>query len=195
MTGGSSEATPIGVLALQGGYEAHEKTLHAIGCSTRQVRSPADLEGLAGLVFPGGESSTMLKLIAWNHLWEPLDAFVRAGHPVLATCAGLILSARAVSHPEQASFGWLDIDVARNGWGRQNESFEASDDAKNLRCVFIRAPRITRVGADVDVVATFSGEPIAVRTANLIGATFHPELADEPALHRALFAPFARVTG
>ena len=188
MVAGSSLG-PVGVLALQGGYEAHEKTLHAIGLGTRRVRSPADLEGLAGLVFPGGESSTMLKLIAWNHLWEPLDAFVRAGHPVLATCAGLILAARGVSHPEQASFGWLDIDVARNGWGRQNESFEATDDAGKLRCVFIRAPRITRVGTGVEVIAAFQGEPIAVRVGNVIGASFHPELADEAGLHRALFAP------
>ena len=181
----------VGVLALQGGFEAHEKTLVGLGCTTRRVRTPADLEGLAGLVFPGGESSTMLKLIGWNALWEPLDRFVRAGHPVLATCAGLILSARAVTNPAQPSFGWLDIDVARNGWGRQNESFEALDDAGALRCVFIRAPRITRVGEGVAVIATVDGEAVAVRAGNIIGATFHPELADEPGLHRRLFAPDA----
>ena len=184
-------AGPVGVLALQGGFEAHDKTLVGLGCATRRVRTSADLEGLAGLVFPGGESSTMLKLIDWNALWEPLDRFVRAGHPVLATCAGLILSAHGVSNPAQKSFGWLDIDVARNGWGRQNESFEALDDAGALRCVFIRAPRITRVGAGVEVISTIDGEPIAVRSGNIIGATFHPELADEPGLHRMLFASAA----
>ena len=178
----------IGVLALQGGYEAHERTLAGLGLAVRRVRGAADLEGLAGLVLPGGESSAMLKLIGWNHLWGPLDGFVRAGRPVLATCAGLILAARGVSHPTQESFGWLDIDVARNGWGRQNESFEALDDARRLRCVFIRAPRITRVGPGVEVLASLDGEPIAVRSGNLIGASFHPELADEASLHRALFA-------
>lgn len=183
-----SASGPVGVLALQGGFEAHEKTLVGIGCTTRRVRTPADLEGLAGLVFPGGESSTMLKLIAWNDLWGPLDAFVRAGNPVLATCAGLILSARGVSNPEQKAFGWLDIDVTRNGWGRQNESFESLDDAGVLRCVFIRAPRITRVGEGVAVVATIDGEPVAVRSGNIVGATFHPELADEAGLHRLIFA-------
>jgi len=177
----------IGVLALQGGYEAHEHTLASIGLRARRVRVPADLEGLEGLVLPGGESSTMLKLIGWNGLWEPLDAAVKRGLPMLATCAGLILAARGVSQPAQASFGWLDVDVARNAWGRQNESFEADDDAGRMRCVFIRAPRITRVGKAVEVLATLAGEPIAVRSGAVIGASFHPELAHEPALHRMLF--------
>lgn len=178
---------PIGVLALQGGYEAHEKILAGLGHATRRVRVPADLDGLAGLVLPGGESSTMLKLVAWNGLEAPLDAFVRGGRPVLATCAGLILAARGVTGPAQRSFGWLDVDVARNAWGRQNESFEADDDAHQLHCVFIRAPRIQRVGPGVEVMATFDGEPIAVRQGAVLGASFHPELADEPGLHRAQF--------
>ena len=192
------EEAPIGVLALQGGYEAHEKTLASIGRRARRVRVPADLEGLGGLVLPGGESSTMLKLIGWNHLWEPLDAAVRgtgAGPtalPVLATCAGLILAATGVSQPAQTSFGWLDVDVARNAWGRQNESFEAQDDAGRMHCVFIRAPRITRRGPGVEVIATLAGEPIAVRQGSIIGASFHPELADEPLLHRMLFGEGTR---
>lgn len=177
----------IGVLALQGGYEAHERTLASIGLKARRVRVPGDLDGLEGLVLPGGESSAMLKLIAWNGLWEPLEQAVRRGLPVLATCAGLILAAKGVSLPAQASFGWLDIDVARNAWGRQNESFEADDDAGRLRCVFIRAPRITRVGPGVEVIATLRKEPIAVRQGAVIGASFHPELANEPTLHRMLF--------
>ncbi len=183
---------PVGVLALQGGYEAHEKTVQSLGWSTRRVKTPGDLDGLVGLVFPGGESSTMLKLIDWNGLWGPLDGFVRSGKPVLATCAGLILAAHGVANPTQQSFGWLDVDVSRNAWGRQNESFEAVDDAGGLRMVFIRAPRITRVGAGVEVVATYSGEPVAVRSAsgsgvNVLAATFHPELAGEVGLHRAAF--------
>lgn len=188
----TAAGSPIGVLALQGGYEAHEKTVQSLGWPTLRVRTPDDLEGLAGLVFPGGESSTMLKLIDWNGLWGPLDSFVRSGKPVLATCAGLILAARGVANPNQQSFGWLDVDVSRNAWGRQNESFEAVDDAGALRMVFIRAPRITRVGAGVEVIATWSGEPIAVRSAsgsglNVLAATFHPELAGEVGLHRASF--------
>jgi len=151
------------------------------------VRTPAELVGLDGLVLPGGESSTMLKLIDWNDLWEPLDAFVRRGRPVLATCAGLILAARTVSHPSQRSFGWLDLDVDRNGWGRQNESFEAQDDRGQLHCVFIRAPRITRVGPGVEILAALRGEPIAVRSGAVLGASFHPELAGEALLHRQLF--------
>jgi 5'-phosphate synthase pdxT subunit len=183
----NAAARPIGVLALQGGYAAHERALAGIGRRSRQVREARDLEGLDGLVLPGGESSAMLKLIAWNRLWQPLDDFVRAGRPVLATCAGLILAAKGVSHPAQESFGWLDVDVARNAWGRQNESFEAKDDSGRLRCVFIRAPRLTRVGPEVEVIARLEGEPIAVRAGSIIGASFHPELADETGLHEAIF--------
>lgn len=179
---------PIGVLALQGGFEAHQRIFEGLGCETRRVKTAADLEGLDGLVLPGGESSSMLKLIAFNDLWDPLDAFVTSGAPVLATCAGVILAAERVASPEQRSFGWLPVDVTRNGWGRQNESFEADDDRGRLHCVFIRAPRITRVGAGVEVIATLEGEPIAVRYRNLVGATFHPELADEHALHAMLLS-------
>lgn len=182
-------ARRIGVLALQGGYEAHERVLRELGRDVVRVKTPAGLEGLDGLVLPGGESSTMLKLIAWNGLEGPLDAFVRSGRPVFATCAGLILAATGVSHPEQRSFGWLDVDVSRNAWGRQNESFEAMDDAGRFRMVFIRAPRITRVGDEAEVVATYKGEAVAVRSKRLpvVAATFHPELAGEPGLHRLVF--------
>jgi 5'-phosphate synthase pdxT subunit len=190
----ATAAAPIGVLALQGGYEAHEKMLQGLGHTTRRVREPLDLQGLAGLVLPGGESSTMLKLLDWSGLAAPLDAAVKAGMPTLATCAGLILCARHVSGPEQPSFGWLDIDVARNAWGRQVDSFEAeadhaAGDAAPFRLVFIRAPRILRVGPDVTVVATFRGEPIAVRRGHVLGASFHPELSGDDRLHRLMFPP------
>ncbi|MFO0750733.1 MAG: pyridoxal 5'-phosphate synthase glutaminase subunit PdxT [Myxococcota bacterium] len=178
----------IGILALQGGYEAHHKTLVALGARTRFVKQPDDLAQLDGLVLPGGESSTMLKLLDWSGLWAPLDAFVRSGKPVLATCAGMILAATGVTGPAQKSFGWLDIDVVRNGWGRQVESFEARDDADSMALVFIRAPRITRVGPGVEVLATFKGEPIAVRQGAIVGASFHPELAGEARLHATLVA-------
>ncbi|MFT7581513.1 MAG: 5'-phosphate synthase pdxT subunit [Myxococcota bacterium] len=185
--GAAANDHPIGVLALQGGYAAHADILRTLGHTVREVRTPKGLDGLAGLVFPGGESSTMLKLIGFADLWAALDSFVRNGRPVLATCAGMILSATKVSGPAQESFGWLDVDVVRNGWGRQVHSFEARDDADTMDLVFIRAPRIVRVGADVDVVAQFEGEPIAVRQANVTAASFHPELCGETALHRAVF--------
>ncbi len=188
---------PVGVLALQGGFAAHEAILATIGLEARRVRRAADLDGLAGLVLPGGESSTMLKLLAWSGLEEPLDAAVKAGLPVFATCAGAILAARHVEHPAQRSFGWVDIDVARNAFGRQVHSFEAESDAvpgapadaPPFRLVFIRAPRILRVGDGVEVVAAWQGEPIAVRQGQVLVATFHPELAGDPRLHRLLFAP------
>jgi pyridoxal 5'-phosphate synthase pdxT subunit len=175
----------IGVLALQGGFEAHVRALREIGHETREVRVPRDLDGLAGLVLPGGESTTMLRLL--GELEGALDAFVRAGHPVLATCAGLILAARTVTDPAQRSFGWIDVAVARNAWGRQVDSFEARDDT-GAPLVFIRAPRITTRGRDVEVLATFEGEPILVRQANLYGATFHPELTADRRLHERVFS-------
>jgi 5'-phosphate synthase pdxT subunit len=174
----------IGVLALQGGYAAHVSALRQIGCETREVRTAHDLDGLEGLVLPGGESTTMLRLL--GGLETALDAFVRAGHPVFATCAGLILAARSVTDPAQRSFGWIDVAVARNGWGRQVQSFEATDDA-GAPLVFIRAPRITAHGRDVEILATFDGEPVLVRQANVYGATFHPELTSDRRLHQRVF--------
>jgi len=188
---------PIGVLALQGGFAAHEKIVLGLGRQARRVRFAKDLEGLSGLILPGGESSAMLKLLNWTGLYEPLNAAVRAGLPTFATCAGLILSATHVTYPEQGSFGWLDVDVSRNAWGRQVHSFEAESDevpggvegAGPFKLVFIRAPRIVRVGPAVEVVATWQGEPIAVRQGNVLAATFHPELAGDDRLHRLIFAP------
>ena len=177
----------IGVLALQGGYEAHARLLRGLGHAVREVRSAADLDGLDGLVLPGGESSTMLKLIGFSGLWAPLDAFVRAGRPLLATCAGMILAATGVSGPEQPSFGWLDVDVTRNGWGRQVHSFEARSDDGTLGLLFIRAPRLVRLGPEVAVLHRFAGEPIAVRQGAIVATSFHPELAGEPALHALTF--------
>ena len=180
-------SSAIGVLALQGGYEAHETALRELGHTVVRVRYAAQLPELAGLVFPGGESTTMLKIIAREGLREPLDQLVASGRPVLCTCAGLILAATAVSHPEQESFGWLDVSVARNGWGRQLDSFEAVADGTDIPLLFIRAPRITRVGAHVQVVHTFEGEPICVRQGAVTAATFHPELTPDRRLHRAVF--------
>lgn len=183
----------IGVLALQGGYAVHQKALSDLGLAHRQVRTPEDLEGLTGLILPGGESTTHLKLIDRFGLWAPLDAFARSGQPVLCTCAGLILAARTVTHPEQQSFGWLDVEVARNAWGRQVHSFEDVADqslpgeSTRLPLIFIRAPRITGVGR-AEVLLTLRGEPVLVRQGHVWGATFHPELTPDRRLHRRLFA-------
>ncbi len=176
----------IGVLALQGGFAAHRAALEALGHEVVLVRYADQLAGLDGLVLPGGESSTMLKILDREGLNEALDAFVRSGRPVLATCAGLILAAREVEGPAQRSFGWLDVTVRRNAWGRQLNSFEAVADGTDLPLVFIRAPRIEAVG-DVEVALTFRDEPILVRHGNVTGATFHPELTSDRRIHREVF--------
>jgi 5'-phosphate synthase pdxT subunit len=177
----------VGVLALQGGYHAHARMLEGLGHRTRLVRDGQALVDLDGLVLPGGESSTHLKLIDRFGLQAPLDRFIETGRPVLVTCAGLILAAREVSHPSQRSFGWLDISVRRNGWGRQLDSFEAVADGQENPLIFIRAPRIESVGPEVEVLLTFEGEPIMVRQGHVTGAAFHPELTRDPGLHRDVF--------
>ncbi|MBL8956632.1 MAG: pyridoxal 5'-phosphate synthase glutaminase subunit PdxT [Myxococcaceae bacterium] len=154
-----------GVLALQGGFQAH---LRALGPSALEVRTPEELARVDSLVLPGGESTTQGKLIELGGLKPALDGFVRSGKPVFATCAGLILCAR---------YGWLDVDVKRNAYGRQADSFEALDDSGTRRLVFIRAPRIERVGPGVEVLASFNGEPVLVRQKNVTAACYHPELA------------------
>lgn len=176
------------MLALQGGFEAHARLLARLGHEVALVRGAADLAGQDGLVLPGGESSTQLVLLARTGLWDPLDRFVRAGRPVLCTCAGLVLAARRVTGPSQRSFGWLGVEVARNAWGPQVDSFEARDDAGALPLVFIRAPRIVAVDRGTEVVATLRAEPILVRQGALWGAAFHPELTDDETVHREVFA-------
>lgn len=176
----------VGVLALQGAFAAHVSALERVGAVPVLVRSPVDLPGLDGLVLPGGESTVQLDLVDRFGLRAGLEAIVLGGKPVLATCAGLILAARAVTSPAQASFGWLDVEVARNAWGRQVHSFEAPSDA-GRGLVFIRAPRITSVGPWATVVDTYAGEPVLVRQGNVVGATFHPELGDDDDLHAELF--------
>lgn len=198
--GGSGEGrTPVatvGVLALQGGWAAHKAALADLGFAAAEVRTAEQLAAVDGLVLPGGESTTHLKLLDRFDLAGPLDTFVRAGRPVLATCAGLILSARAVE-PHQKSFGWLDVAVARNAWGRQVHSFEGDTDPlppggpfagqPPLHTLFIRAPRIVDVGPAAEVLATLDGEPIMVRQGAVIGAAFHPELTPDRRVHRLAF--------
>lgn len=153
-----------GVLAVQGGFQAH---LRSLGADAIEVRTPDELSRIDSLVLPGGESTTQHRLIELGGLREPLERFVRSGRPVLATCAGLILCAR---------YGWLDVTVTRNAYGRQVDSFEALDDSGTRKLIFIRAPRIDRVGPQVEVLATLKGSPVLVRQRNVTGACYHPEL-------------------
>ena len=176
----------IGILAVQGDFASHARALEAGGYTAVLVRDARDFDGLDGLVLPGGESTTQWKLIARHGLASALAAFVAGGKPILATCAGLILLAAAVRNPEQPSFGWLDVSVARNAWGRQVNSFEAAPDGGGDPMVFIRAPRIEAVGDGVEVLATFRGEPVLVRQGSIVAAAYHPELGS-PASYARLF--------
>ena len=178
----------IGVLALQGGFEAHAKALEEAGARAHRVRVPADLEGLDGLVIPGGESTTITLGVEREGLAEPLRDFVRSGRPVLGTCAGLIMLDR--DHLDM-----LDVRVKRNAFGRQLASFEAKLDWDDgpLDAVFIRAPWVEEVGAGVEVLAEVDGHPVAVRQGNILAVSFHPELTDERRLHRWLLE-HAKVT-
>ena len=184
----------IGVLALQGAYEAHAQTLRVLGATPKLVRVPEDLAGVAGLIMPGGESTTMLKFLERNGFFEVLQDFVKTT-PTFGTCAGAILLATQVEHPAQKSLGALDITVERNAYGRQIDSTilkaETSLPGGPLEMVFIRAPRITRVGPEVETLASREGFPVLVRSGHLLAATFHPELSDDTRIHK-LFLDLVR---
>ena len=180
----------IGVLALQGAFSEHLQTLAAIGVEGVPVRLPADLEGVAGLILPGGESTTMRRLIERWQLREPLLAVARSGAPVFGTCAGMIVLAREIAGGEPPILPVLDITVERNAFGRQLDSFEADLAVPVLgdqpvHGVFIRAPIVDRTGPDVDILARLDdGRIVAVRERNVIATAFHPELAGETRFHR-----------
>jgi pyridoxal 5'-phosphate synthase pdxT subunit len=174
----------VGVLALQGGFEAHAKILESLGACAREVRVPADLEGLDALIIPGGESTVMTLGIAREGLAEPLRELAEAGTPVLGTCAGMIML-------DRDHLGLLDIRTSRNAFGRQLHSFEADlplDGVEGgpVHAVFIRAPWVLERGPQVDVLGDVDGHPVAVREKNLLAVAFHPELAGEARLHRLL---------
>ncbi|MFO1076485.1 MAG: pyridoxal 5'-phosphate synthase glutaminase subunit PdxT [Planctomycetota bacterium] len=173
----------VGVLALQGDFAEHERALARLGLRTRQVRTAAALRGLAALVLPGGESTTMLKLLDVEGLFEPLGRALRSGMPVLATCAGMILLAERVENPPQHSYGLLPITVVRNGYGRQFHSgtFALESDVlpAGTTGTFIRAPRVTAVGAGVEVLARRAGDPVLLQKGPILAACFHPELQSE----------------
>lgn len=177
----------VGVLALQGDFAAHAAVLRGLGSPAVEVRHASQLDGLAGLVIPGGESTTLLNLLRDEPWFEALGGFRDAGGALLGTCAGAILLAREVV-PEQASLGFLDARIERNSYGRQLDSFEATLETRPplgapLRALFIRAPRFREIGAGVEVLAHHEGEAVAVRQGRVLAATFHPELTGDPALH------------
>lgn len=189
----------IGVLAIQGDFAAHARALERVGVRAAEVRRAVDLENIDGLIIPGGESTTMLKLIAEADLGRSITAFAREGKPVFGTCAGTILLAREVHNPRQDSLGLIDIDVERNAYGRQVDSFiaeaETTLEGGPLEAVFIRAPKIRRVGTSIDVLARIDSEPVFVRQGNVLAATFHPELAEDQRVHRLFAEMVARSKG
>ncbi len=182
-----------GVLALQGDFEAHGQALERLGAQAVYVRSAADLEGLDGLIIPGGESTTMLKLLRSEGLFEPLAEFGRR-KPVFGTCAGAILMASEVANPAQESLGLMDIGVERNAYGTQLESrvariepapeMAARTEPGMLEAVLIRAPAIRRVGPAARVLACYNGDPVLVEEGRHLAATFHPELTADSRVHR-----------
>jgi 5'-phosphate synthase pdxT subunit len=184
----------IGILALQGDFAAHQAAFSRLEVSTRQVRRVADLNGLSGLILPGGESSTFLKLLQSEGLWEPVANFSKA-HPVFGTCAGAILMADQVENPSQPCFGLIRMTVRRNAYGRQlSSSIRHAEAAKELNfgrkpgppleAVLIRAPIIAEIGPEVQVLATMDGQPVAVRQGHYLATTFHPELTADTRFHR-----------
>ncbi len=187
---------PVGLLTLQGDYEKHRQKFTALGVETMGVRRPAELDQVCALVIPGGESTTLTRLMDRVQLRQPLLDFA-VKNPVMGTCAGLIMMSAALVDEKfkdygVAPLGMLDCKVLRNGYGRQIDSFTApvaidvlDDSAEDFAAVFIRAPRIVEVGPKAEVVAVYEGEPVAVRQGHLLGLTFHPELTDDIRIHQA----------
>ena len=171
----------IGVLALQGGFEAHAKALARLDVDVREVRTPDDLDGLDGLVIPGGESTTIGLGVEREGLSQPLTDFIASGKPVLGTCAGMIML-------DRDHLGVLDIEVRRNAFGRQLASFETElmFEGAPLHAVFIRAPWVEKAGPEVEVLAEVDGHAVAVRQDNILAVAFHPELSGDLTLHRWL---------
>jgi len=180
----------IGILALQGAVEPHEKKLKHLGIESRLVKQSKDLIDLSGIILPGGESSTMLHLLKLKGLWDDLQTYVQE-KPCWGLCAGAILLAKEVTSPNQDSLKALDISITRNAYGRQNESFvsplvPSSDwiDQESIEGVFIRAPRINQIGPRVKSLFTFEGEPVMVQENRKLASTFHPELSEGTKLHQ-----------
>jgi 5'-phosphate synthase pdxT subunit len=182
-----ADGLKIGIFAVQGDYEAHARMLDRLGVAYKLVRTPEDIANVDALILPGGESTTMLKFLQEEKLEQPLRDLYARGGAFLATCAGAILMAREVKRPAQPSLGFADIVVERNGYGRQLSSEVRSGPSKlkdaDLEMVFIRAPIISEVGSNVEVLASDREHPVLLRQGRLLIATFHPELTDDTAVH------------
>lgn len=193
----SNNSSNIGVLALQGAFDVHAKRLTELGASAHLIRKPEELASLDGLVLPGGESTTFLKHLERAGFYDVLGGFVRS-KPVFGTCAGCILLAKEVSNPPQPSYGVLDIAVQRNAYGRQNDSIILNTPTTlpggPLEMVFIRAPRISRIGSGIEVLARRDDDPVLVRQGRILAATFHPELSEDRRVHQ-LFLDMVRANG
>ena len=185
-------SSAIAVLALQGDFEAHRRKLSELSMASFEAKRPEDLDAASGLIIPGGESTTLWKFFGWAPWGEAIEAFAASGRPILGTCAGAIVLAREVTNPVQKGLGLIDIAVERNAYGRQADSFvgevEAPELGGRIPAVFIRAPRIRRVGPSVETLATREGEPVLVRSRNVLAATFHPELTADRRVHALAFA-------
>jgi pyridoxal 5'-phosphate synthase pdxT subunit len=190
-----SDMAKIGIVAIQGDYQAHAQGLEQLGLGTTFVRNPADIDGVEGIILPGGESTTHLKVMKEEGLFDALRAFAQKGGALFGTCAGAILLARDVRRPQQESLGLLDVSILRNGYGRQLAS-DVRLGATRLRkepleMVFIRAPIIESVGGKVEVLAEDGGYPVLVRQANILASTFHPELTGDPFVHQYFLSMLA----
>jgi 5'-phosphate synthase pdxT subunit len=179
----------IGILALQGDFAMHAKMLDGLGASWKLVKHAADLDGVGGLIIPGGESTTMLKIFELEGVGAAIKEFAAKGKPIYGTCAGAILLAKEVLNPPQEKLGLIDIAIERNAYGRQIDSSIQAGDCPDLadhpvEMVFIRAPIIRRVGEGVRVLGRCGGLPVLVEQGNILAGTFHPELTDDPAVHR-----------
>jgi len=182
----ASQPLKVGVLALQGGFEAHLETLRRLGAEPREVRTPEEMEELDALVIPGGESTTIGKMIDSAELEPVLRAHHEAGRPILGTCAGMIVC-------DAEHLGFIDATARRNAFGRQLHSFEADLEVAGvgdepLRAVFIRAPWVERCGPGVEVLASYDGHPVAIRDGTVLACAFHPELTDDPRFHAIFMA-------
>ena len=185
------QRTRIGVLALQGAFAAHAERFAELGVAVREVRTPADLDGIAGLAMPGGESTTMSRLLVTSGLFDELKGRIADGLPVFGTCAGMILLASEVldGRPDQLSFGAIDLTVRRNGYGRQVDSFETDlvlstePDGPPFHAVFIRAPLVVAAGPEVEVLSEHDGHVVLARQGPVLVASFHPELTADARLH------------
>ena len=188
MTRPANKSPLVGVLALQGAFREHCRALEKAGAAAREVRRRRELEGLAGLVIPGGESTTIGKLMVSYHLLEPVRGLVAAGLPVFGTCAGLVMLAREVVDGDQPLLGLMDIRVRGNAFGRQVKSFEAELELpvfgkEPFHGIFIRAPWIESAGPEVEILAGHEGHPVAARQDSMLVTAFHPELTEDLRLH------------